>query len=123
MGIELYWMLQFQKSQVILERGGVVLPMHDHPLHVPADRSLALQVSRNVELAEDGDQRGQESGLTVSGGHDVAGTDEHAAAFVFGEESQPGWFAYEDLPGEFPEFRAFAADDAACFVQWPDSTF
>lgn len=116
MGIELYWMFQFQKRQVIFERRRVVLPVHDHPLHVSADRPLALQVSRNVELSEDGDQRRQESGLAMSGGHDVAGANQDAAAFVFREQSQPSRFADEDLPGKFAEFGTLAADNAAGFV-------
>lgn len=71
MCIELHRRLQLQKRQIVCKGGGVVLPMDDDPFHVPADVPLRLQVAGDVELAEDGDQGGEEAGLTMGCRHHV----------------------------------------------------
>lgn len=55
------WTLHFQQGQIIFECGRVVFAMHNDALDVLGDGALLLQIARNVELAEHGNQRGQES--------------------------------------------------------------
>lgn len=52
--------LELQQSYVVLERGRVVLPVHDDALHVFADAPLGLDLAADVVLAEDGHQIRQE---------------------------------------------------------------
>lgn len=53
--------LELQQRDVVLERGLVVLPVHDHALHVLADAPLGLHLAADVVFAEHGHQVGQES--------------------------------------------------------------
>lgn len=53
--------LELQQSDVVLERGRVVLSVHDHAFHVLADAPLGLHFAADVVLAEHGHEVGQKS--------------------------------------------------------------
>lgn len=48
--------LELQQGDIVLERGRVVLTVHDHAFHVLADTALGLHFAADVVLAEHGYQ-------------------------------------------------------------------
>lgn len=53
--------LELQQCYVVLERGRVVLTVHDHAFHVLADAPLGLHLAADVVLAEHGHEISQKS--------------------------------------------------------------
>lgn len=63
MSVEFNRRLQLQQCEVILEGGGVVLPVDDDAAHVPGQRLAWLQVTRYVVLAKHRHQGCEEPGM------------------------------------------------------------
>lgn len=61
MRIELHGTVHFQQRQVVLKRSRIVLTVHNDALDILGDRTLALQIARDVKLAHDSDQAGEEA--------------------------------------------------------------
>lgn len=61
MRIIMYRALQFEQSQIVFESGCVVLSMNNHSAHIFRDRPLTFQLSGNVKLPKNSNQRRQKS--------------------------------------------------------------
>lgn len=61
MRVKLYGTVHFQQRQIVFEGSRIVLTMHNDALDILGDRTLALQIAGDVELAHDGNQASQEA--------------------------------------------------------------
>lgn len=61
MRIELHGTVHLQQRQIILKGSRIILAMHNDALDILSHWTLALQIPRDIELAHDSDQAGQEA--------------------------------------------------------------
>lgn len=109
--VEGHGSLHLEQSQVVVEGLSHVASVDDHSFHVALDGFLGLVVVREVELAQDDDERGEEPGLAVSRREDVFPVEQDAAALVLGEDPKPGGLLDQRLPRPLREVRSFAVHD------------
>lgn len=66
MRIELHGTVHFQQRQIVLKRGRIVLAMDNDALDILGNGTFALQITGDIKLAHDSDQRGQESNEMIN---------------------------------------------------------